>query len=124
MKNLLLVIWITALLSTAQAHEKDVWPAPSKPLAKAEYTIYAGELGNAQAPTKDDRKLSIEIGGQAAKEIFDSIHPDSKVTCGNEKGERLRRKRDLWCSYLPSQGYRCFLGYNLRTGESAPGGSC
>jgi len=70
-------------------------------------------LGNAQAPTKNDRKLAIEIKGQAAKEIFDSIYPDAKVTCSSEKGERLRSKRDLWCAYMPSQGYRCFLSFNL-----------
>lgn len=124
MKNLLFTIGTAALLSAALAQEKEIWPAPSKPLTKAEYTIYSGELENAQAPTRNDRKLSIEISGQAAKEIFDSIPPDSKVTCGNQKGERLRRKRDLWCAYLPGHGYRCFLGYNLQTGESIPGGSC
>ncbi|MBC7684317.1 MAG: hypothetical protein H7176_03695 [Bdellovibrionales bacterium] len=99
-------------------------PASSKPLKAAKYTIYSGELGNSQAPTKNDRKLAIEISGQAAKEIFDSIYPDAKVTCSSEKGERLRSKRDLWCAYMPSQGYRCFLGFNLRSGESISGGSC
>lgn len=124
MKIRLLTLGAASLLLTAQATEKEVWPAPPKPLKAAEYTIYSGELGNEQAPTKDDRKLAIEISGEAAKEIFDSIYPDAKVTCSSEKGERLRRKRELWCSFLPSQGYRCFLGYNLRTGQSIPGGSC
>lgn len=124
MKRRLLILGAASLLLTAHGTEKEVWPAPSKPLKTAEYTIYSGELGNEQAPTKDDRKLAIEINGEAAKEIFDSIYPDAKVTCSSEKGERLRRKRELWCSFLPSQGYRCFLGYNLRTGQSIPGGSC
>jgi hypothetical protein len=124
MKKLLLATFVTVLLSAAHAQEKAAWPAPAKPLKAAEYTIYSGELGNEQAPTKNDRKLSIEISGQAAKEIFDSLYPDTKVTCSSEKGERLRRKRDVWCAYQPSEGYRCFLGVNLRTGESIPGGSC
>lgn len=123
MRSLRLIIWAAALFSVAHAAEKEVWPAPAKPL-KAEYTIYSEELGNEQAPTKDDRKLAIEISGQAAKEIFDSLYPDAKVTCSGEKGERLRRKRNVWCIYQPREGYRCFLGVNLRTGESIPGGSC
>lgn len=123
MRRLRFIIWAAALLSVAHAAEKEVWPAQAKPL-KAEYTIYSEELGNEQAPTKDDRKLAIEISGQAAKEIFDSLYPDAKVTCSAEKGERLRRKRNVWCIYQPSDGYRCFLGVNLRTGESIPGGSC
>lgn len=124
MRKLLLLIFASTWLLTAYANEKAVWPAPAKALKGAEYTIYSGKLGEEGTPTKDDRKLSIEIGGQAAKEIFESIYPDAKATCSAEKGERLRRKRDLWCSYRPDEGYRCFLGFNLRTGESIPGGSC
>lgn len=123
MRSLRLIVWTAVLVSVAHAAEKEVWPAPAKPL-KAEYTIYSEELGNEQAPTKDDRKLAVEISGEAAKEIFDSLYPDAKVTCSGERGERLRRKRNVWCIYQPREGYRCFLGVNLRTGESIPGGSC
>jgi hypothetical protein len=110
-------------LAVANAEEKAISPVEAKPF-KAEYTIYAGELGNQQSPTKSERKLSIEVSGQAAKEIFDSIYPDAKVKCSDEKGERLRRKKDVWCIYQPRDGYRCFLGFDLRTGDSIPGGSC
>jgi hypothetical protein len=119
MKKAPLVLWAMTLF--AQASEE---PAPSKPM-KAEYTVYSGELGNAQAPTKTERKLSIEVTGQAAKDIFDSLYPDAKgVQCSDEKGQRLRSKGKVWCIYQPSSGYRCFLGFNLRTGDSIPGGSC
>lgn len=91
---------------------------------QAEYTIYAGDLGEERPATKTDRKLSLELSGQAAKEIFDSIYPDASVTCSAEKGERLRRKKNLWCSYHPKDGYRCYMGFNLRTGDSIPGASC
>lgn len=124
MRRQLLAITAASLLLTAHATEKEVWPAPSKPLKGAEYTIYSGELGNEQAPTKEDRKLAIEVSGQAAKEIFESIYPDAKVTCSGEPGERLRRKGELWCSFVPGRGYRCFLGYDLRNGRSIAGGSC
>lgn len=124
MKQKTLLIAALLVLSVGgQAQEKPVYPAPAKPL-KAEYTIYSGGLGDEQAPTKDERKLSIEISGQGAKEIFDSLYPDAKVTCSGEAGERLRRKGHVWCSFSPVNGYRCFIGFNLRTGESIAGGSC
>ena len=107
----------------SHAQEKADYPAPAKPL-KAEYTIYSGGLGDEQAPTKDERKLAIEISGQGAKDIFDSLYPDAKVTCSGEQGERLRRKGHVWCSFSPANGYRCFIGFNLRTGDSIAGGSC
>jgi hypothetical protein len=113
-----------ALPSAVRAQEQPVQPAPAKPL-KAEYTIYSGGLGDEQAPTKTERKLAVEISGQGAKDIFDSLYPDVKgVTCSSEKGERLRRKEHIWCAYSPTTGYRCFLGFDLRTGASIAGGSC
>lgn len=120
----LLPLLAIALLVDAGAQEKPVYPAPAKPL-KAEYTIYSGGLGDEQAPTQSERKLAIEITGQGAKDIFDSLYPDAKgVSCGDEKGERLRRKGHVWCAYSPSGGYRCFIGFDLRSGESIAGGSC
>jgi hypothetical protein len=124
MKTTLLVLALASGLTIAHAQEKPADPAPTKPL-KADYTIYSGELGDEQAPTKDERKLAIEVKGSAAKEIFDSLYPDAKgVSCSGEKGERLRRKGHVWCGYSPSSGYRCFIGFNLRTGDSIAGGSC
>lgn len=118
--------FIVALIASSSvgAQDKAAYPAPAKPLT-AEYTIYSGSLGDEQAPTKTDRKLAVEITGEAAKEIFESLYPDVQgVSCSEEKGERLRRKGRVWCAYSPSGGYRCFLGINLRTGESIAGGSC
>lgn len=121
-KPLLLVA--TMLLSVVtHAQEKPVYPAPAKPL-KADYTIYSGGLDDEQAPTKNERKLAIEISGQGAKDIFESLYPDAKVTCSGEPGERLRRKGHVWCAFSPKNGYRCFIGFNLRTGDSIAGGSC
>lgn len=121
-KALLLMLYSATLLPSSLASQ-EIWPAPSKPL-KAHYTIYSGELGNEQAPTDHERKIAIEISGQAAREIFASMYPDAKVTCSGAKGERLRGKGNLWCSFLPGTGYRCFLGYNLRTGKDIAGASC
>jgi hypothetical protein len=124
MKKLLLVGGATALLSLAYASDNSGgWTWEYKPL-KGSYSIYSGEPGEREAPTQNERKLAIAITGQAAKEIFDSLFPDAKVTCSQEKGERLRSKGEVWCIYQPRTGYRCFLGFNLRTGEPHSGAIC
>lgn len=124
MRRLIVVVG-TALLSLAYASDNSAtWTGAYKPLV-ATYSIYSGEPGEREAPTQSERKLAIAIKGDAAKEIFDSLYPDARETaCTDEKGERLRRKGEVWCSYRPSNGYRCFVGFNLRTGESLSGASC
>ena len=122
--KILLFVGAVALLPLAHANDSG-WNWEYKPLAAATYSIYSGEPGERQAPTHGERKLAIAIEGKAAKEIFDSLYPDAKgVTCTDEKGERLRRKGEVWCSYRPSDGYRCFVGFDLRTGKSLSGASC
>jgi hypothetical protein len=127
MKYALMLFFSASLLVVSvRAQNKPAPPAPPKPLT-AEYTIYSGRLGEEKAPTTDDRKLSIEVTGQAAKDIFESIGPDAPgVSCTGDERERLRRKERVWCSYSPIDGgrYKCYLGFNLRTGESIAGGSC
>ncbi|TFW33364.1 hypothetical protein [Massilia horti] len=100
------------------------WSGQYKPL-NATYLIYSGEPGERSEPSKNDRKIAIVVTGDPAKEIFDSLYPDAKgVTCTTEEGERLRRRGDVWCSYRPSNGYKCFMGFNLRTGQPHSGASC
>jgi hypothetical protein len=97
--------------------------AQNKPM-KAHYMIYSGDLGDAWTPTKTDRKLSIDVTGQPAKDIFESLYPDIQAECAVEKGERQRRKGHIWCIYQPSSGYTCYFGFDLRTGKSIDGGEC
>jgi hypothetical protein len=127
MKTTLILFLSAALMViTARAQDKVTHPAPPKPLT-AEYTIYSGWLGEEMAPTPGDRKLSIEVTGQGAKDIFESIGPDVPgVSCTGDERERLRRKGRVWCAHSPTDGgrYKCYLGFNLRTGESIAGGSC
>jgi len=118
MKALLCMLMLTGAAQGAQ-----VEAAPPKPL-NADYVIYSGDLGEQLAPTQADRKISISISGQPAKDIFDAIYPDIKVECATEKGERERRKGNVWCYYMPSRGYRCNFGFDLRTGKSIAGGDC
>lgn len=123
MKKILAIVGTTALLSLAYATEQGNWPAPYRAF-KGEYAIYSGELGDQQAPTKDDRKLSFIVEGAAAKEIFNAMPPDDKQTCSSEKGARSRTKDKVWCSFNPSDGYTCYFGFDLRTGKSIAGGTC
>lgn len=123
MKKLLMMTAASALLSLAYAAEQHNWPAQYRPF-KGEYAIYSGGLGDQQAPTKDDRKLSFIIEGQPAKEIFDSMGPDDKHTCSDEQGARSRIKGNAWCTYHPGDGYACYFGVDLRTGKSVAGGTC
>lgn len=120
-KSNLVIVPLALVLCGAAAQDDS---ATQTRQLKADYWIYAGELGNEHPATKAERKLAVEISGKAAKDIFDSIYPDANVKCSDEKGERLRRKKNIWCIYQPKDGYRCFLGFNLRTGDSIPGGSC
>ncbi|MCC2961644.1 hypothetical protein LK540_14535 [Massilia sp. IC2-278] len=113
------------LMTHSHADDKGKWTGMNKPLTDATYLVYSGESGDRRPPTNTDRKLAIAIRGQAAKEIFDAIGPDAKgVTCSLEDGERMRSKGEVWCSYTPSDGYMCFLGFNLRTGKPHSGGTC
>jgi hypothetical protein len=124
MKKLLLFTCVCALSAAYASNEALGWYEKYKPL-KATYLIYSGEPDERAAPTKTDRKIAIVVAGSPAKEIFDSLYPDAKgVTCTTESGERLRRKGDVWCSYRPSDGYRCFMGFNLRNGQPHSGASC
>lgn len=112
-----------AALSVAYAAE---WSGEWKPL-RASYTIYSGELEEREAPTTDERTMTIVIEGPTAKEIFDSIAPDLRQTCSQIKGDRERRKKGVNCIYESqgsAKGYRCWIGLNLRTGESVPTVSC
>jgi hypothetical protein len=112
-----------AILSLACAAE---WSGEWKAL-RATYTIYSGELAERGAPTATERTMTVAFEGQAAKELFDSIGPDSRDTCSQDKGDRERRKRGIYCTYTlkgAGRGYQCWIGLNLRTGESIPTVSC
>ena len=113
-----------AMLSLAYAAQSS---SSWKPL-HASYTIFSGQhLANRSAPTPADRKLAITLEGKTAKELFDSIGPDQHPTCSQEKGDRDRRKRGVQCTYSPeenSNGYRCWIGIDLQTGESIPVVAC
>ena len=95
---------------------------------QATYSIYSGEMGDERGePTATDRKMAIAVEGRAAKEMFNSMGPDFHPTCSQEKGDRERRKSQVFCAYNArgnAKGYRCWIGINLRTGVSIAGATC
>lgn len=99
-------------------------------LGRAIYFIHGGTLADRQRPTENDRKLSIVIDGQAAKNIFDAIGPDLPETCSMEKGDRARDKKGVQCRYTAQDKgakegpFRCWIGLDLRSGDSVGTASC
>jgi len=122
-KSLLVVATFVSMQLTYAADQPEAdRPAPYQAVT-GRYAIYSGDLDDQQAPTKKDRKLSLIIEGQAAKDLFDSMAPDDKTRCGSD-GARSRTKGNTWCAYQPKRGYKCYLGLDLRTGKSIAGGMC
>jgi hypothetical protein len=124
MQKFSVILTVSALVSLANAAE---WSDAYHPLLRATYSIYSGQPGERMAPTTLDRKLTIIIDGGAAKEIFDSIGPDARQTCSAEQGYRERNKKGVICNFSPQEpgkGYRCWIGLNLRTGDSMPPVGC
>lgn len=101
-----------------------------KSLPGSIYLIHGGSLADRQTPTSEDRKLSIVIDGQPAKEIFDMIGPDLPETCSGDKGDRTRDRKGLHCTFTAGDQqskegpYRCWVGLDLRTGDSVGLVSC
>lgn len=101
-----------------------------KPLRGAIYLVHGGSLADRQPATPSDSKLSIAIDGQPARELFGSIGPDLPTTCTDAKGDRAREKKGITCIYTASDKatkdgpYRCWIGIDLRTGDSIGTVSC
>ena len=130
MRSVWLLAWFAALgaaVSLAGAMETmSGWKA----LSGASYLIHGGSLADRQLPSNADRKISILLGGRPAKDVFDSIGPDLPQTCSDEAGDRNRNKKGISCSFTARDKgtkpgpYRCWIGIDLRTGDSVATVSC
>ena len=112
-----------ALISQAHASAPKPWDDSFKPV-KGEYIVYSGTLNESQEPTRTDRKVAFKVTGPAARDLFESMNPDEKLTCTGMKGYRERRKGEVTCTYDPHDGHACYFGFDLRTGKSIGGSSC
>lgn len=94
------------------------------------YKIHSGIVSDRTAPTSNDRVLTVLVDGPAAKEIFESIGPDSPDKRSGAEGDREREKKGVNCIYTAqlsnpkSSHYRCWIGLNLETGEGDVRVSC
>ncbi|GAB2875904.1 hypothetical protein GCM10027277_51530 [Pseudoduganella ginsengisoli] len=120
--RLALAMLLVALSFAYAGETRDWWQY--RPF-KGSYLVYSGSLGEEQPPTQKDRKVSFNVSGPIAKEMFDSMYPDVKEAekCSSDKGYRERNKGEVSCIH-DSDGYRCFFGFDLRTGKSITGATC
>jgi hypothetical protein len=128
----LFIMGATAIVLSL-AHAADTSSAPYglwKPLQAAIYKVHSGIVADRTPPTTTDRKLTVLVDGKSAKDIFDSIGPDLPESCSGEQGDRMRDKKGIHCSFTAQDKgtkdgpYRCWIGLDLRTGDSVGTVSC
>jgi len=111
--------------SETKPHELNEW----NPL-QANYKIHSGGTAYSEPPTKDDSVFTAAFKDEAARQVFEQIGPDVKSVCNDAPGYRVREKKGVYCSYAArlenpkNSHYRCWIGINLRTGESDVRVSC
>lgn len=94
------------------------------------YKLHSGSVADRMAPTATDRKLTVHVKGEVAKEMFDTLGRDMRDECNGKKGDRLRMRKGLICRYEsqlngPTDShYRCWIGLDMRTGNSVHTVSC
>jgi hypothetical protein len=121
-----LMLAFLALLPLAHASDEGKQETAEPRPLQGDYQVYGGSLGDMLPPRPKDRNLVFHFEGQTAKDLFDYIGPDVKKSraCTDDSGYRERRRGHLFCVYWKDNGYRCFLGLDLRTGKSNYGGIC
>lgn len=110
-------------LSLASERGKETWDAKPKPL-KGDYQRYGGTLSEMQPPNRKDSKVAFMFTGPLAKELFDQIGPDAKLSCSDAQDYRERNRGDLSCTHTNDYGYACYLGISVITGKSIRGSIC
>lgn len=123
--RMVFIIVLLGLHSLTQAVEKAqaTWDGMPKPL-KGDYQVYGGTLSEAIPPTSKDRKVAFMFKGPLAKDLFNQIGPDAKMSCSDAAGYRERNRGDLSCTYTKDDGYTCYFGLDVPTGKSTNGSIC
>jgi hypothetical protein len=122
--RLMCLVSALALLSLSHAADKkEEGRYLAKPL-KGDYYVYGGSIWDSNPPTQKDRKLSLMFTGPLAKDLFDHVGPDAKVSCSDASGYRERNRGDLSCTWTKDDGYSCYFGLDVRTGKSTSGVTC
>jgi hypothetical protein len=87
-----------------------------------DYIIYGGGLGDPVPPTKDDAKVWIGISGPLASDMYRRLGKQSELkdSCGGP----TREKKDVSCSLDAQGNAKCYVNFDLRTGEVSGGTIC
>lgn len=111
---------IALLATTLVARAQEYKPMESR------YMLYSGAIGDSVAPSKSDTKMSLEITGRAAEDLFGQIGADVRDACGTEEGSRFRSKGNgsISCQYTRQDGYVCYLGVDLKKGKLVTASVC
>jgi hypothetical protein len=93
---------------------------------ESRYMLYSGSIGDPIAPTKGNAKVSLEVTGKAAEDLFNQIGPDVKDTCVAENEGRFRSKGNgsISCQYTKQDGYVCYFGVDLKKGKLISASVC
>lgn len=120
-----LALTLSAFSQAAEQGEKKSENLDAAPKQlKGDYQVYGGTLSEMLPPTKKDRKVSFMLTGALAKELFEQIGPDAKMSCSDASGYRERNRGDLSCTYTKENGYACYFGLDVPTGKSIGGAIC
>lgn len=88
------------------------------------YLEYSGTLDDMGLPKKSDTKVSVEITGKLAQDIFSRVRPVGGPSCVDKTIE-VRERGDLMClKDSKAATVSCFIGVDLRTGKSIAGTIC
>lgn len=122
--RLVCIVSALVLIPVAQAAaQKEEGRYLAKPL-KGDYYTYGGTLSEMMPPTRKDRKVAFMFKGPLAKELFDQIGPDAKMSCSGAPDYRERNRGDLSCTFTKDDGYACYFGLDVPTGKSTNGSIC
>ena len=88
------------------------------------YLIYSGELDDMNLPNSKDAKVSLEIKGMLARDMFKHLRPRAAdPVC--EEGVEVREKGDLICYRdLGTKEVTCHFGLDLKAGKLINGTIC
>jgi hypothetical protein len=123
-------VWLTfcvAVTALSVARAVDMSDDPSglwTSLRGTSYKFHSGVVADGTPPIASDSRLTFLVEGKTAKELFDSIGPGHPDICGDEKRDQERRRKGIACFYTAKDEkdkdgpYRCWIGLDLRTGNT------
>ena len=108
------IVLALALIASAQA-------ATTEPKLQGTYFLFSGTLGEQGPPTRTDAKISFQITGHLADEMYSRL--GAKAQSDACTGGMMRTLRDVVC-VRAGRDTTCYLGLDLKTGKTTSGVIC